>query len=141
MCRYILKVNNVYMIKVFVILSVFMRLLQLIKCQSCRLIETSQLICRANQLIGFYMMATLAFSSILLIRSEHLSGVHKYENNDKSSFLMYNPLISIIFFLFKSHEMFLSTVSQPAFICLKCTIKKTRIMCEICSKLTINTPK
>ena len=28
------------------------------------LIETSQLICRANQLTGFYMMATLAFNEL-----------------------------------------------------------------------------
>ena len=28
--------------------------------------ETSQLICRANQLPGFYMMATLAFNELML---------------------------------------------------------------------------
>ena len=28
--------------------------------------ETSQLICRANQLTGFYMMATLAFNELIL---------------------------------------------------------------------------
>ena len=31
-----------------------------IKCQCCPQIETSQLICRENQLTGFYMRATLA---------------------------------------------------------------------------------
>ena len=31
------------------------------KRQSCRHIETSQFICRTDQLTGFYMMATLAF--------------------------------------------------------------------------------
>ena len=31
-----------------------------IKCQGCPDIETSQLICRAHQLTGFYMRATLA---------------------------------------------------------------------------------
>ena len=36
----------------------------LIKCQACHHIETSQLICRANRLAGFCMMATLAFSEL-----------------------------------------------------------------------------
>ena len=35
---------------------------QLIKRQSCYHIENSQLICRANQLTGFYMMTILAFN-------------------------------------------------------------------------------
>ena len=34
-----------------------------IKCQCCSHIETSQLICCANQLTGFYMRETLAFMS------------------------------------------------------------------------------
>ena len=39
-------------------------LVQLIKRQSCYHTETSQLICRVNQLTGFYMMATLAFNEL-----------------------------------------------------------------------------
>ena len=35
---------------------------QLIKRQSCHNIEPSQLIFRANQFTGFYMVATLAFN-------------------------------------------------------------------------------
>ena len=35
-----------------------------IKRQSCHHIETSQLICSANQLTGFYMMATLALNEL-----------------------------------------------------------------------------
>ena len=38
---------------------------RLIKRQSCHHIETSQLICSANQLVGFYMMATLAFNALI----------------------------------------------------------------------------
>ena len=38
--------------------------LELIKRQSCHHIETSQLICSANQMTGFYMMATLAFNEL-----------------------------------------------------------------------------
>ena len=33
--------------------------------QSCHHIETSRLICSANQLTGFYMMATLAFNELM----------------------------------------------------------------------------
>ena len=35
-----------------------------LKCQCCPHIETSQLISTANQLTGFYMMATLAFNGL-----------------------------------------------------------------------------
>ena len=35
-----------------------------IKCQCCRHIETSQLICIANQLTGFYMRATSALNGL-----------------------------------------------------------------------------
>ena len=38
--------------------------LSIIKRQSWHHIETSQLICRANQLTGFYMMATLVFNKL-----------------------------------------------------------------------------
>ena len=38
---------------------------KLIKRQSCHDIETNQLICRANQLAGFYIMVTLAFSKLI----------------------------------------------------------------------------
>ena len=37
-----------------------------IKHQSCYCIETSQLICRTNQLPGFYMMAILAFNELMI---------------------------------------------------------------------------
>ena len=36
-----------------------------LKRQSCHHIENSQLICRTNQLTGFYMMATLAFNKLI----------------------------------------------------------------------------
>ena len=36
----------------------------LIKRQSCHHIDPSQLSCSANQLIGFYMIATLAFNGL-----------------------------------------------------------------------------
>ena len=35
------------------------------KRQSCHHIETSQLICRANQLTGFYLMITLTFNELI----------------------------------------------------------------------------
>ena len=37
---------------------------KLIKRQNCHHIETSQLICKTNQLTGFYMMATLKFNEL-----------------------------------------------------------------------------
>ena len=37
-----------------------------VRCTCCPHIETSQLICTANQLTGFYMMATLAFNGLTL---------------------------------------------------------------------------
>ena len=40
---------------------------QLIKRQSCHHTETSQLICYANHLTGFYMMATLAFNELMYV--------------------------------------------------------------------------
>ena len=36
-----------------------------IKCQCCLHIETSQLICFANRLAGFYMRATLALNGLI----------------------------------------------------------------------------
>ena len=44
-------------------LSLF--ILELIKRQNFHHVETSQLICRANQLIDFYMMGTLAFNELM----------------------------------------------------------------------------
>ena len=37
---------------------------QLIKRQICHHLETSQLICRTNQLTGFYRMATVGFNEL-----------------------------------------------------------------------------
>ena len=34
------------------------------KCQDCDHVETSQLICRANQLNGFYLMTALEFNEL-----------------------------------------------------------------------------
>ena len=39
---------------------------QLIKLQNYHHVETVQLICRANQLTGFYMMTTLVFNEFNL---------------------------------------------------------------------------
>ena len=51
-------------------------LINSLKRQSYRHIETSQLICRANQLTGFYMMATLAFNELIrLILEKKLEPV------------------------------------------------------------------
>ena len=44
---------------------IFLVFHELIKRQSCYNIETSQLICTANQLTGFCVMATLAFNELI----------------------------------------------------------------------------
>ena len=41
----------------------------------CDHIEISQLICRANELTGFYMMATLAFNELMLINPVTTNGL------------------------------------------------------------------
>ena len=43
------------------------------KRQSCHHIETSQLICSANQLTGFYLMAFLAFNELNTYRRRMLN--------------------------------------------------------------------
>ena len=52
-----------------------------IKCQSCHHIETSQLICRASQLTGFYMMATLAFNELRITANFLESFIFKWKND------------------------------------------------------------
>ena len=44
-----------------------MRSFEPTKCQCCLHIETSQLICTANQLIGFYMRVTLALNGLTYV--------------------------------------------------------------------------
>ena len=65
------------------------------KCQCCPHIETSRLICRANQLTGFYMRATMALNGLsttlgtpgLNITTGHRKMSHKKSNiSDKSCF-------------------------------------------------------
>ena len=44
-----------------------------IKCQRCSHIETSQLVCTANQLAGFYMKSTLALNGLIIINENSFS--------------------------------------------------------------------
>ena len=58
-----------------------------IKGQSCHHIETSQLICRAKQLTGFYMITTLAFNDLMyftqsFLLNVRLGGRKKWEENE-----------------------------------------------------------
>ena len=43
-----------------------------IKCQCCPHIETNQLICTANQMIGFYMRATLTLNGLLYVNGYNI---------------------------------------------------------------------
>ena len=47
--------------------------INLIKHQSCYYIETSQLICRANQLTRFYVMGTSAFNGLSCLTRDFTS--------------------------------------------------------------------
>ena len=47
-----------------------------IKCQCCRHIETSQLICIANQFAGFYVRATLAFNGPIDLSQSDIQILH-----------------------------------------------------------------
>ena len=48
-----------------------------IQCQCCRQIETSQLICCANQLTGFYMRAPLALNGLTLFQPVFMTCMNK----------------------------------------------------------------
>ena len=48
------------------------------KYQSCHHIETSQLTYRANQMAGFYMMATLGFLELMCLINIILQPVYIY---------------------------------------------------------------
>ena len=48
----------------FAISQLLLLFLQLTKRQYCHQIEPSQLICTANQLTGFYMIASLVFNEL-----------------------------------------------------------------------------
>ena len=56
------------------------------KCKSCYHIETSKLICSANQLAGFYMMATTAFND-LIIAKIHGHGINYDSLRQRRSYL------------------------------------------------------
>ena len=58
-----------------------------IKYQCFPYIETSQLICCANQLTGFYMRATLALNSLNTVLQ--ISKVHGCSNPRKNPFEMF----------------------------------------------------
>ena len=48
------------------------------KCQCCPHIETSQLICFANQLTGFYIRVTLAFNGLIIFPSMYFDLIITY---------------------------------------------------------------
>ena len=54
---------------------------QRIKCQCCPHIETSQLICTANQLTGFYMRATQALNGLMICFTDY----HWYRLNQTAT--------------------------------------------------------
>ena len=51
--------------------------------QSCRHIETSHLICKANQLTGFCMMATLAFNKLMRYKKRQVGWIRLTKRGSK----------------------------------------------------------
>ena len=62
--NYILYDHATALLKIWICQVLFMTLP--IKCQCCPYIETSQLICTANELTGFYMRTRLALNGLIL---------------------------------------------------------------------------
>ena len=55
-------------------------------------IETSQLICTANQLTGFYMMATLEFNELIQTSHERLANKYTFRVlASKKTFTLFSP--------------------------------------------------
>ena len=82
---------------------------QFIKRQSYYYIETSQLIWRANQLTGFYMMATLAFNELTKINTSETS--FSYQEQQKRNLLRsirHTVLKRNLLFLFSSPSKFVA---------------------------------
>ena len=84
-----------------------------IKCQSYTHIETSQLICTASRLTGFYMRATLAFNGLSLIRFFFFFLTFFYKCNYflKSKTRMFLKIINLTTFWNQTHEFFWKYVS------------------------------
>ena len=74
--------------KTFVISHLSMSLI--IKCQCCPHIETSQLICTANQLTGFYIRATLALNGL---NTYDFCKINLQDSVVTQSLNFYKPLI------------------------------------------------
>ena len=64
-----------------------------LKCQRCPHIDTSQLMCSANQLTGFYMRTTLALDGLSLLIRDH--SFSTYAQNFPKKTRISNPLMRI----------------------------------------------
>ena len=69
------------------------------KCQCCPHIETSQLICCANQLTGFYMWATLTFTELKVVKTSFTNTdcvlvliTWRQHEKDKNEIKLFNRL-------------------------------------------------
>ena len=83
----------------------------LIKCQCCPHIETSQLIYTANQLTGFYMRATLALNWLIF----KITRTMWKQMNQLNSKLVKLTLKSFATWMFKTGALLLNTVAHPPY--------------------------
>ena len=58
--------------------------------------ETSQLICSANRLTGYYMMGTLVFNELIILLRKYFSSDHFGCVNQRIHFLQENPSLQIL---------------------------------------------
>ena len=99
--------------------SVGKRLFKPFNDQCSHHIETSQLICSANQLISFYMMGTLVVKGLNSASPKVSSATGKYifKFNHKSERLMWK--------IKSKSKKLMFWMLQPVFTCSKSTIEKS----------------
>ena len=107
-------------------------------------IETSQLICSANQLTGFYMCAILVVKGLNQCRNRQ--SLANIIVSDETGFLLNCEVNSRNFPRYVpvgNHLIFARGVQDPVnpagIYMFKVNNRNTRTRCEVCSKLTIKT--
>ena len=75
-----------------------------IKHQSCHYIETSQLICRANQLTRFYVMGTSAFNGLSCLTRDFTSVENRNLKKVNVAFVVVAVVATVTIFYIKFKE-------------------------------------
>ena len=113
----------------------------------CPHIETSQLVCTANQLTSFYLRATLALNGLTLRARTLLKNLWRNSGNfvvlvcwqhETKTFRRQKSTVALFTQNLVSNGMSLLPAGNYMF---KVNNRNTRTRCEICSKLTIKIPE